>query len=153
MRKTAYSEKPGDEDWIWSDDPILGYTTPQYWDEMTSNVEVQTDKGIKYVLAAGAHDESLDCRNYALCALELIRQFGKNLPAFTMEIQQAGQVKDYSDEVSDVMTEVNAPPAKPKRQLSEKEVEAIKSKRVEVKADSERRRTVDGSLRRKFKHF
>ena len=47
VRKTAYSEKPQDEDWIWSDDPLLGYTAPQYWDEMNSNLEVQTDKGVK----------------------------------------------------------------------------------------------------------
>jgi hypothetical protein len=51
------------------------------------------------------------------------------------------------------MADLNAPPERPKRQLSEKEIEAIKAKRAEVKADSERKRTVDGSLRRKFKRF
>ena len=153
VRKTAYSENPQDEDWIWSDDPLLGYASSQYWDELTSNVEVQTDKGIKYVLAAGAHDESLDCRNYALCAFELVRQFGQKLPALTLEIQQAGETRDYSDEVENVMTDLNAPPEKPKRQLGEKEIEAIKAKRAETKAESERNRTVNGTFRRKFKKF
>ena len=112
---------------------------------------MQTDKGIKYVLAAGAHDESLDCRNYSLCAFELVRQFGKKLPAFTMEIQQAGETRDYSEEVADVMSDLNAPPEKPKRQLSEKEIEAIRARREEVKADSERKRTADRTVRRRFK--
>lgn len=153
VRKTAYSENPQDEDWIWSDDPLLGYASSQYWDELTSNVEVQTDKGIKYVLAAGAHDESLDCRNYALCAFELVRQFGQKLPALTLEIQQAGETRDYSDEVENVMTDLNAPPEKPKHQIGEKEIEAIKAKRAETKAESERNRTVNGTFRRKFKKF
>ena len=130
---------------------MLGYSVPQYWDELTSNVEVQTDKGIKYVLAAGAHDESLDCRNYSLCAFELVRQFGKKLPAFTLEMQQAGETRDYSEEVADVMSDLNAPPERPKRQLSEKEIEAIRAKREEVKADSERKKTADGTVRRRFK--
>ena len=118
---------------------------------MTSNVEVQTDKGIKYVLAAGAHDESLDCRNYSLCAFELVRQFGKKLPAFTLEMQQAGETREYSEEVENVMTDLNTPPERPKRQLSEREIEAIRAKREEVKADSERKRTADGTVRRRFK--
>jgi hypothetical protein len=51
------------------------------------------------------------------------------------------------------MEELNSVPDKPKRQLSEKEIEAIRAKRAETKADNERKRTVDGSLRRKFKRF
>ena len=129
---------------------MLGYASPQYWDEMTSNVEVQTDKGIKYVLAAGAHDESLDCRNYSLCAFELVRQFGKKLPAFTLEMQQAGETREYSEEVENVMSDLNTPSERPKRQLSEREIEAIRERREEVKADSERKRA-DGTVRRRFK--
>ena len=68
-----------------------------------------------------------------------------------MEIQQAGETRDYSDEVENVMTDLNAPPEKPKRQLSEKEIDAIRAKRAETKAESERKRTVDGTVRRRFK--
>ena len=68
----------------------------------------------------------------------------------TLEMQQAGETREYSEEVENVMTDLNAPPEKPKRQLSEKEIEAIRAKRAEVKADSERKRT-DGTVRRRFK--
>ena len=68
-----------------------------------------------------------------------------------MEIQRAGETRDYSNEVENVMTDLNAPPERPKRQLSEKEIEAIREKREEVKADSERKRVADGAVRRRLK--
>ena len=66
-------------------------------------------------------------------------------------MQQAGETREYSEEVENVMTDLNAPPEKPKRQLSEKEIEAIRAKREEVKAESERKGVADGTVRRRLK--
>ena len=57
----------------------------------------------------------------------------------------------FRSEVEDVMSDLNASPERPKRQLSEREIEAIRAKREEVKADSERKRTVNGTVRRRMK--
>ena len=65
-------------------------------------------------------------------------------------MQQAGETREYSEEVENVMTDLNAPPERPKRQLSEKEIEAIRAKRAETKAESERKRT-SGTVRRRLK--
>lgn len=106
VRKLVYSDDAPNEPWVWSDDPVLGYTSPQYWEELaSSNIAIQTERGLRFALAQGAHDESLDCRVYALAAFELYRQFSGKIPSVQAIIEN-GRAEDKADEVLNVLSEV-----------------------------------------------
>lgn len=86
MRQRLYDEKF--TSWEWSRDIAMNYNA-EYFAQLNSNYYVKTKYGHRYELAVGEHDEALDCRVYALAAIEYYRQWqGKN-PA----IQAAQEIK------------------------------------------------------------
>lgn len=78
--EVAYSEDYTKERWIWPDAVNSGYDLA-YFESLFSNVCIYTEKGHRYALVEGQHDEALDCRVYALAAFELVRMYSGKLPA------------------------------------------------------------------------
>lgn len=65
--------------WQWSDDLSMGYDAI-YFGMLCSNYCINTKFGHRYELAAGEHDEALDCRVYAMAAAEYFRQWTGKTP-------------------------------------------------------------------------
>lgn len=78
--EVIYSDDYTKERWCWPNGIDSGYDFA-YFQSLLSNVCIYTEKGHRYSLVEGQHDEALDCRVYALAAYELVKMYMGKLPA------------------------------------------------------------------------